>query len=243
MTTSEGTHKVATSRRPYSPPNKRANWTTAIFALLGFITLFSLFAAIGDIQNHQATQAVGSAADTGVTKTGMLTTAVSMLAAITFLAWQHRASKNIEPLTTKKPKYSPATAVLFWFIPLVSMVLPYLVMKELWKDSHPDGAESPMSPFIGPWWTTWIASQWIGGLIIPIFFSNQSSSTGLIMGDVTKVMTASISLASLLLLTIIMRRITSNQQEIHAQMKGAQEEDAALATRRQPVPAATPAQA
>ena len=150
MTTSEGTHKVATSRRQYSPPNKRANWATAIFALLGIITLFSLFAAIGDIQTHQATQTVGSAADTGVTKTGMLTTAVSMLAAITFLAWQHRASKNIEPLTTKKPKYSPAAAVLFWFIPLVSLVLPYLVMKELWKDSHPDGAESPMSPVHRP---------------------------------------------------------------------------------------------
>ena len=56
-------------------------------------------------------------------------------------------------------------------------------------------------------------------------------------------MTAGISLVSLLLLIIIMRRITSNQQEMNAHMEGAQEEGAVPATRRQPVPAATPAQA
>lgn len=92
---------------------------------------------------------------------------------ILFLVWLYRVHRNLPALGVRRAKYSPGWAVGWFFVPIVNLVLPYDVVKELWKDSNPDAGMSDAffeqhpeatrqysskSSLIGFWWGCWIAA-------------------------------------------------------------------------------------
>jgi Domain of unknown function (DUF4328) len=59
---------------------------------------------------------------------------VSLLAlgtGILWLIWQHRAQRNLYARGVPDLRYTPGWAVGWWFVPVASLVLPYLCMREL----------------------------------------------------------------------------------------------------------------
>ena len=211
--------------RQYSSPRKRANWATALLVILGIITVISIIATIGEIgllqrleNGETATVEELEASDTRVTIIGVIYIAGFIVTGITFLVWLAKVSMNLAPLGTKKQKVSPTWALLCWFIPIAGMLIPYLVMKEIWRESHPEGTESPMSLFIGPWWITWLISIWVANITISIFFNDEASIGELIMADMATVFSDGVSLISLVLVIIIVRGITSNQEKKHVKL-------------------------
>lgn len=61
-----------------------------------------------------------------------------VVAGIPFIAWFHRAYKNL-PLLDVKPRFSPGMAIACWLIPFANWVLPGMIGDELWKAGRPPG--------------------------------------------------------------------------------------------------------
>jgi hypothetical protein len=87
---------------------------------------------------------------------------------VAWLAWMHRAYKNLRSVGTGKLEYSTGAAIGYWFIPLANLFLPYLVMSDLWQRSH--GGNRPEEDSIRPrwllglWWVAWFATNVLMGL-------------------------------------------------------------------------------
>jgi hypothetical protein len=62
-----------------------------------------------------------------------------------FGAFTHRASRNLLTLKSEKQGFSPEKAVIWFFIPVLNMIKPWQVFKELFKGSDPDVTTSDQS--------------------------------------------------------------------------------------------------
>jgi len=89
--------------------------------------------------------------------------------AIFFLVWLYRAYSNLTPLQVQNQSYTPGWAVGWWFIPIASLWMPYLVVKELWEKSDPLVHEeteywhrSYIPTLFRCWWALWVCSGMVG---------------------------------------------------------------------------------
>jgi len=84
--------------------------------------------------------------------------ATFLVAAIAFIRWQRLAIRNTAFLGCERPSPGPALAVFQWFIPFVSLVLPYLSLRATAQWSRPPGRPSA-DLLLGWWWGAWVASN------------------------------------------------------------------------------------
>jgi uncharacterized protein DUF4328 len=96
---------------------------------------------------------------------------VIALTAIPWLLWQYRAHANLRALGVSGLKYSPGWAVGWWFIPFANVVVPFLVMRELWKASDPEASSLDWiarraTALLGLWW----ASRLLANVFLQIGF-------------------------------------------------------------------------
>lgn len=93
------------------------------------------------------------------------------LAAI--MVWTYRATKNANLLGIET-RFSPALAVCGWFIPLASLVMPYLAVRDLFPPGH-SGRRAA-----GWWWAAEIAGGTLGIVAFGVAFFG--SGPGLAVG-------------------------------------------------------------
>ena len=213
----------------YRPAKGRANWATFFLMLYGAIAIASILSTIAEISLLQridnrefVSNAEIAANDRRLAILGLLNHASFIAAAVAFLAWIRRASANLAPLGVSWQRFSPGWAVGAWFVPIVCLFRPYQIMAEIWRDSLPEIApenrgargRSLTSPLLGFWWAAWLISGWISNLTIRFFFSTNVDD--LIRANLASIAAGIISLAALILAVILVRRITSNQDQKHA---------------------------
>ena len=68
----------------------------------------------------------------------VLLISVLFLNMFAFGSFSHRASRNVLALNNEGQKFTPEKAVLWFFVPVINMVRPWQVFKELFKGSDPD---------------------------------------------------------------------------------------------------------
>ena len=178
-------------RRQYKSPKTAAIWAT-LALIIGEATLV-IFPTIGIV--------------------------ISIVAAVMFLIWQVRCSMNLQPLGTSQQKYSPTVGVIWWFIPLANLVFPCLVIREIWRRSHPNTRpdwepgqpDKPKSRILIPWWLIFNVSK------ILSFVAFTGTKDGL--SDVV-IISEVASLIALVLGIILIWQITSNQEEKHRAQSG-----------------------
>ncbi len=90
---------------------------------------------------------------------------VQIVAGLAFLLWFHRVYSNVLAFGVVGLKYSPAWAIGGFFIPLVQLVLPYRVGREIWVASGPGvlkvvgpRAAAASSGPVGLWWGLCLAT-------------------------------------------------------------------------------------
>jgi len=85
---------------------------------------------------------------------------VSLISAITFLMWMHRAYRNLPALGAHNLRMTPGWSVGYWFIPIINLYRPFQAMTDIWKGSDPNGAvpNRPANPpsLVNLWWSLWI---------------------------------------------------------------------------------------
>jgi uncharacterized protein DUF4328 len=58
-------------------------------------------------------------------------------AVVAFAMWLRRAVANLPALGARELRFTPGWAVGWWFVPLANLVVPLLIMVELWRASDP----------------------------------------------------------------------------------------------------------
>jgi hypothetical protein len=71
---------------------------------------------------------------------------------VSYMMWQYRAVSNVRVLTGDS-RTGPGWSVGWWFIPFANLVMPYLILKDLWQRTSP-----PAVGLIGLFWLSWILS-------------------------------------------------------------------------------------
>ncbi|MEO6123705.1 MAG: DUF4328 domain-containing protein [Ilumatobacteraceae bacterium] len=86
---------------------------------------------------------------------GVLTLSLFVLT----ILWMFRMAKN-QIAMNRNGTWGPAWAIAGWFLPpCILYVIPYLMMRDLWKasdpNSGPDWKKNPIGPIVHIWWVLW----------------------------------------------------------------------------------------
>ena len=143
---------------------------------------------------------------------------IAIAAVVTFLIWQVRCSMNLQPLGMGDQKYSPTVGVVWWFIPIANFILPYLVMGEIWRRSHPNARPGfepgqpsvPRSRILIPWW---LAFGVTGIMSLGTEYAvNSDASAVLLIYEM-------VALTAVVLVVILIWQISLNQEKKNQEKK------------------------
>lgn len=87
-----------------------------------------------------------------------------VVTAVLFLVWLHRVYANLAALGARRMRFSPRWAVGTFFLPVLNLVWPFLVMREVWNGSDPDPAGDEAAPpanavpWVVAWWTLFVGA-------------------------------------------------------------------------------------
>lgn len=141
--------------------------TTATIALLITIALLDSMALLHRLQEFLPDEVIGWLGLVSGYQ-GPIRWAALVACIIAFCMWFHRAFKNLPILQPWYLKYSPSEAVGGFYIPLVNLIRPFRVAKEIWRESNPENFEVDIfdsqahcrkeSIWIDIWWVLFLMS-------------------------------------------------------------------------------------
>lgn len=135
----------------------------------------------------------------------------SIVAAVAFLRWLYLAAGNARALGAEDMMVGPGWAVVWYFVPVFNLVMPFIAMRELWKASaHPKDWQAAAAPFVLPlWWGCWIASNVLGGVAFRLAFEQDEAMRS--AADTFSAASDSFFILAALLLAWIVGRIQAMQ--------------------------------
>jgi hypothetical protein len=147
---------------PWVDPGRRARFAVAGLAAVVFSLVVDLLWTVVGIATVGGLVAAPSDAwfdhyDTITMVTAWLYIAGLVVAALTFIRWQRAAIRNLAFLGCERPDTGPGFATAGWFIPIASLVVPLLSLREIARWSRPTGAGSA-GALLGWWWGGWLVS-------------------------------------------------------------------------------------
>lgn len=146
---------------PYTPTAglARAVVIALCFALLADVSgvgaALLRFGLLAKIATGQHTQAEIQSNDAFYSACALFQVLTMVAAGIVFCVWFHRSYRNLRAfgnLTTYTPGWAPGS----FFVPIVNLVRPFQIAKEIWTKSAP--IESGSGP-VGLWWALFISSS------------------------------------------------------------------------------------
>ncbi|MDO5054696.1 MAG: DUF4328 domain-containing protein [Pasteurella oralis] len=117
---------------------------------------------------------------------------------IVILSWIYRAHRFVHTrVDAVNLKFTDAACVVYFFIPIANLFMPYKAMKETWLASqYPDSWRNKPTPItLVIWWTLWLLYLNLAILIPPVWFEFQTLA---LVQEMT-LMTNTISVLSILL--------------------------------------------
>lgn len=147
---------------------------------------------------------------------GLLTVVVYIATIVFFLMWLYRSYENLPSFGVRRNtiKYTSGWAVGSFFIPFVSLVVPYRAVKELWIKSVPNSGDffSDLGPpgFFPLWWAVWLVSNFANQIYFRVTWRAELTvETLAIMG----LLTGLLDLLSAVLALMVVREIDRQQTE------------------------------
>ena len=133
-----------------------------------------------------------------------------------FLMWMYRSIENLPAFGPGRgpSAYSSGWAVGSWFIPFVSLVVPYQATKELWNKSVPNTGSffSSLSPpvFFPVWWLFWLLSNFVSNAYFRLTWNEQlAPETDALVGAVSSIL----NIVAALLAMKVVKEIDTQQTE------------------------------
>jgi hypothetical protein len=136
---------------------------------------------------------------------------------VLLVVWTWRAAKNQQALGRANPRFGPGWAIGAWFVPLANLVLPLLVVQDLWRGSdasvareRPDWRAAKGSALVGWWWAIGIVS------LVRLYDEGDDRSVTLAQfqdGDTVRAIGTVVAVVATLLLVLVVRSITQRQED------------------------------
>ncbi|MEP6920968.1 MAG: DUF4328 domain-containing protein [bacterium] len=221
----------------YAPTQFRARVVSVLLvisALLSFASIFTEASGfvwpgglLGDDSPHDALKLVLALLTIGF---GLIQFVVFVATVVFFLVWLYRAHENLMAFGVKgnSLEYSSGWAVGSFFVPFVSLVVPYRAIKELWTKSVPNSASlfSQLSPpgFFPLWWGMWLLSNFVDQLYFRLTWQDKiSRASGALLGVIGGVLGVVAAVLAIMVVREIERQQTETSRQIpvaspHAQL-------------------------
>ncbi|MEW6363943.1 MAG: DUF4328 domain-containing protein [Acidobacteriota bacterium] len=215
----------------YRPLDGLARWCSALLlATIAWSLLCSVFAVtrLASLQGDLNLLSRGAREELLIDRfSSIFTPGLLVLALAVFLAWLHRARRNLSVLGAKGLLFSPGWAVGWWFVPLGNLYQPFKIMTETWKASSPSLDESRAESWqhvsvpriLTAWWLLFILACVAGNLadglypnLVVFRDSPYAWKEGLLHITIIQAIGAVAWIASAVLLMVAVTRISQNQE-------------------------------
>lgn len=154
--------------------DKAQTWALVVLVLLGVHMVFDLGMIASGYGQIDLLERMGreSVSDREIANNDALvgffafgSLAVFLLTAIFWLIWLYRAYRALTETGSQATDRSPAWAVGCWFIPLLNLLYPFRITRELWHRSANQNADSTVPadspPLVAAWWLVYL----VGGVV------------------------------------------------------------------------------
>jgi len=140
---------------------------------------------------------------------------------VLLIIWMWRVAKNAQLAGRLQPRFAPGWTIGGWFIPFANLVIPVLVMQDLWRGSDPTiphgdagWRRAKGSALVGWWWAAYIVSsmRFLGGQDAQTFDDLENVR----LTDSLAGIGALAAIAAAVLLIFVVRRITRRQEALFA---------------------------
>jgi hypothetical protein len=128
-------------------------------SVYGFIVDLHRAAVVGDFIDGNRDLNRIRAADHAFRVSGVMGLIALALTAVLFLTWLYQLSKDLHERRPGHVRYSPGWAVGGWFVPFLSLVRPFQVVRDLWRSSELSGWRSEPAQLVGWWWGLFLLSN------------------------------------------------------------------------------------
>lgn len=218
--------------RPLRGAARAAVILLCIVIVVEVLALVSTIVALTELSGFPSATAGDDPALSGVNDREAVASLLDVLAligaAIAFIVWFHRAYRNVPALWPRHHLWrKPGWAIGAWFVPIVALFFPLIMMREVWRagdpNADPDGwqdPERPVSPLLGWWWGLWVCATVFGNGVAR--FSFDAKDVGdLEVATVLNIISLSASIPAAILAIIVVRRATDRMEARAAQLFGA----------------------
>ena len=153
----------------------------------------------------------------------------TIVTAIAYLMWMHRAYRNLPALGAQRLNMTPAWAVGWWFVPFANLFKPYQSTAEIWRYSDPKQADKlrkSASVLVAMWWgaflvrgcsyqiATFLAKSTAVGR--PTFASLENVTT-------MKMITYAIEMVAAIIAIAVVNEIDQNQKSMNQLVRSAEQ--------------------
>lgn len=138
--------------------------------------------------------------------------------AAVFLWWLYRAHRNLRALGAADLGFTPRAAVSAFFVPVLNVVVPVRVVRELWNHSDPaEGVPArgdPMktSPWVAWWWAIFVASIVLDPVVLRMGGDLEARLT--VGTTVLLVLAQLLEMSAAVLAMVVVWSVNQGQQEI-----------------------------
>jgi hypothetical protein len=195
---------------------------------LALNALLSAVAVASDISYHDLVRRVlsgnfvslstATSADDRVTTIARTEIGLYIVAGLLFIAWFRLAYKNVARLGVAGTRWSSAWAVGAWFVPILNLVRPKMMMNDIWRGSDPSLRVGSMLGKGGPpllyqvWWGVWILG-WIADRLTYTNFGNAQTPSELSSATVALTVSDLVDLIGAVLAIAVVYSLTSRQRK------------------------------
>jgi hypothetical protein len=137
---------------------------------------------------------------------------------IAFITWLYRARANLRAFGVRHLRYSRNWAVFGFVVPIVNLVRPYQVVREVWQASDPSSTEPDGWMAIKPpllvqaWWACFVAFISFKSLSVWMFWSAVSDVSRREIALGVELFADLMAAVSVTLVYFVIDRITESQQ-------------------------------
>jgi uncharacterized protein DUF4328 len=158
----------------YKPIAVRAHvlrwWLAAGVAVGAVVTVLNaIHLSILDADSFAGSEAV-AASDDRLAAGGAALVATFLVSTLLWLAWFHRAYRNLESLEPIAPRFGTGWAVGAWFVPILNLFRPKQIANDIWRGTDPEPprgrawTDRPVAPLVHWWWVSWLVASVLGNL-------------------------------------------------------------------------------
>ncbi len=198
----------------------------AASALVGLVALGNVaeaaagwltYTTVRDHRAGTATQADLDTAHTAGVLTDLPSTMVTLVAVVVFIMWAYHARLNAERLVpAHEHRRSRAWVLLGWFVPVVNLWFPKVVVDDIWRASDPRLRGVPFQQRPRPtattwWWTAYLVTWFLDGAFLSYYENGRLSTESFMTVAVLSTMCAVVGIIAAVLTAQVVRQISAFQ--------------------------------